>query len=90
MYLSSETLTILSCLLLVLFGLMITLDLAFYSLDNLHSRENDNDFIPYLNHEGNHVYYERSLIEKKSFLKLFPGIKPRSFKNLFKKLFENL
>ena len=41
----------------------------------------------YLDEDGDHIYYERSLIEKKTFRKLFPDITDlRSFKQLFRVL----
>ena len=41
----------------------------------------------YLDDDGDHIYYDRSLIEKKTFRKRFPDITNlRSFKQLFKKL----
>ncbi len=38
----------------------------------------------YYNAEGDHIYYERSLIEKKMFLKQFPQISLRKLSNLFR------
>ncbi len=37
----------------------------------------------YYNDEGDHVYYDRSRIEKEEFLRRHPGEKPRSLSRLF-------
>lgn len=46
-----------------------------------------NDDSSYLDENGDHLYYERSIIEKKEFIKENPGAKGkvRTFKALFKK-----
>lgn len=37
----------------------------------------------YYNEEGNHIYYDRSRIEKEEFIRKHPGEKPRSLSRLF-------
>ncbi len=46
-------------------------------------RENVDIDSQYYTSEGDHVYYERSLIEKKEFHKRFPHISIRNFSGLF-------
>lgn len=39
----------------------------------------------YINEDGDHVYYDKGLIEKKQFAKMHPEVKDvRSFRRLFK------
>lgn len=84
MYLDAELITIGKCGLLVVLGMLITLDLALYSLKNKDRKDIERD--PFLDSEGNHKYYERSLIEKGRFFLSHPNIpkeKIRSFRSLF-------
>lgn len=87
MYLETSTINILICFDLVILGLMITLDLAFYSLNK--GNEIDRERFPFLDSDGDHYYYERAIIKKKAFLKDNPKISPqqlRTWRRLFKEL----
>ncbi len=49
------------------------------------SGKDDYDDQPYRDQNGDHVYYDKSIIEKKRFHRLYPKEAARSFKRLFKK-----
>ena len=52
------------------------------------SHKNKDSEEEFLDENGNHIYYERSLIRKQRFIRKHPEIKPqdlRSFKRLLKK-----
>ncbi|MDE6336039.1 MAG: hypothetical protein K2J63_05805 [Muribaculaceae bacterium] len=52
----------------------------------LRSRKEIGDFdSQYLDEEGNHIYYDRSLREKQDFVQKHPGEKPRTLRRLFSK-----
>ena len=40
---------------------------------------------PFRNQEGDHVYYDKSIIEKKNFHRLYPKAAARSLSRLFRK-----
>ena len=46
---------------------------------------NSDDDKPYRDQDGDHFYYDKSIIEKKRFHKLYPKQAARSFARLFKK-----
>ncbi len=48
------------------------------------SGSDESDNAPFINEDGDHVYYDRGLIEKKKFQKRYPEIKGvRTFRRLF-------
>lgn len=50
----------------------------------LHSRRDADDAGQFLDENGNHVYYNRSIIRKEEFARKNPGVKNlRSFRRLF-------
>ena len=52
----------------------------------LRSRKEIGDFdSQYLDEEGNHIYYDRSLRDKREFARQHPGEKPRTLRRLFSK-----
>lgn len=49
------------------------------------SGSSESDNAPFINEDGDHVYYDKGLIEKKRFAKEHPEVKDvRTFKRLFK------
>lgn len=53
---------------------------------SLRSRKEIGDFDKqYLDEDGNHIYYDRSLREKNEFARQHPEENPRSLKRLFKR-----
>lgn len=48
-------------------------------------RSVEDDSRSFRNQEGDHIYYDESIIEKKKFHKLHPKEAARTFKRLFKK-----
>ena len=46
-------------------------------------RETDDDDCDYRDQDGNHVYYDESIIEKKRFSRLHPKEAARTFRRLF-------
>lgn len=70
---------------LVILMVWVTLDFIFKVREN---HLNDKEADDFRNDQGNHVYYDRSLIRKQKFIKDHPDVNPddvRSFKRLFKK-----
>lgn len=67
--------------LLIIFSLSIALACVGKLATDGHNDDIDSQ---YYNAEGDHIYYERSLIEKKMFLKHFPQISLRKLSNLFR------
>lgn len=53
----------------------------FTPIDN--SRDPDNIDRQYYDESGNHIYYDRSSIEKAEFIRHHPDEKPRSLRRLF-------
>lgn len=50
----------------------------------LHSRRDADESEQFLDENGNHVYYNRSIIRKEEFVRKNPGVKNlRSFRRLF-------
>ena len=84
MYYDPFLTTLLICLLLLVLGLLITIHLVEYGHKSKSSP--DREYEPYVNEEGFHSYYERSLIEKSLFHKLHPKI-PISTLRTFRRLF---
>lgn len=69
---------ILIIFMLVIFILAIILIVIVKSSKHIGANEN------FLNEEGDHLYYDRSIIEKKEFAKKHPDVKNvRSFSRLF-------
>ncbi|MCH5225022.1 MAG: hypothetical protein J1D77_03440 [Muribaculaceae bacterium] len=86
MYIDPEILTLFLCLDLAILGFVITLDLALYAIKSADSNRSDPDRSPFLDADGDHSYYERSLIQKKSFLRKNPGVPLRTITRLFRNL----
>ncbi len=70
----------LKAFLLIVFS--ITIVLTFLGAIATKRVEEDMDS-QYYNADGDHIYYERSLIEKKLYQKHFPQISLRKFSSLF-------
>lgn len=88
MLIDRETLSLMICTFLVLLAIEITLHLAFKAL-NQDFGYNPDDAL-FLDSDGNHEYYERSLITKLRFFRKYPNTSPhsvRSIKLLLKSLF---
>ena len=80
MFLDPLILKLLICGNLVMLGLMITIDLALYSLRNPKVTDLDREI--FLDESGDHTYYERAIISKKSYLKAHPNVSARSLRTL--------
>ena len=79
------------CTFLVLLGLFVSIELAIYATSKIADENDERD--PYLDSEGNHIYYERSLIEKNDFIREHPQIKDtevRTFTRLFHEIRNSL
>lgn len=72
--------TLLICGNLVLLGLMITIDLALYATRYKDKPDPDREI--FLDESGDHTYYERAIISKKSYLKAHPNVSARSLRTL--------
>lgn len=73
---------------ILLLGLFLFLVIALLGLItfliNLNIKNNANDNSIFFDEDGNHRYYERSLIEKLYFMRKYPNCDSlRSFKSLF-------
>lgn len=67
-------------ILIAIMAILIALGMYF------HGNNEHNDDSAYRNENGDHIYYERSIIEKKEFIKNNPDSKDmRTFKALFKR-----
>lgn len=74
------------CFYLVIIGLWITLELALYALENENDNSSHDEFLDF---DGNHTYYERSIIEKTRFHLQNPEVPIediRSITELFKSI----
>ena len=81
-------LIILFCASLLILSLYACLNALIEAL-NENKREKDEDYNDFLDEDGNHVYYDRSVIEKTKFHLSNPDIPEneiRSFKRLIKEL----
>lgn len=66
--------------------LVCSLALVIFLIGEVASRRDVVDIdSQYYNSDGDHIYYERSLIEKKEFHKRFPHISIRKFSGLFRR-----
>ena len=80
MLIDRETLSLMICTFLVLLAIEITLHLAFKAL-NQDFGHNPDDAL-FLDSDGNHAYYERSLITKLRFLRDNPNFLPSQIRSL--------
>lgn len=76
----NNTLVFFTCFTLVLLGLCITIDLIV--LTRRSSSRTDKNRDCYLDSEGNHSYYERSIIEKSQFRSLNPNVPPQELRTI--------
>lgn len=68
MYLDPLIITMFICMLLVVLGLLITIHLVEHANNSRESKFfHDEEYESFVNSEGFHSYYERSLIEKSYF-----------------------
>ena len=74
---------LIAILVLTMVGLLIGFAKAI--LRPYHSNLNDKLDKKYLNDEGFHLYYDKSIIEKKEFKRRFPNMAIRKFSHLFSK-----
>ena len=68
--------------------LFITIETAVRHVEDTEPQDDDNDN-PFLNKEGNHIYYDRSLIEKEKFIRKNPEIPEaqlRTWRRFFREL----
>ena len=63
-------------------AVVLAIALAVSLKGNANGGDADRD---YLNQDGDHVYYDKSLIEKKTFHRLHPKEAARSFSRLFRR-----
>ena len=68
-------------IILVMLAVVLSIALAF-SLKGSREVDDDRD---YRDQDGNHVYYDESIIEKKRFSRLHPKEAARTFRRLFHK-----
>lgn len=80
MLLESDTRTLMICSLLVILGLMITIDIAVYVRNHPHLHDKEREM--FLDSDGDHVYYERSLIRMKKYFFKHPYLPRDSFRNI--------
>ena len=78
------------CLILVMLSIFLPLTLLIYYSDKYKNQLKDDELFQTL--EGNHIYYERSLIEKSRFIRKNPDISPDQLRTLsrFLKEFFNI
>ena len=63
-------------------AIILVISLA-VSLKGEHGADDDDH--PFRNQEGDHIYYDKSIIEKKKFHRLHPKEVARTFRRLFNK-----
>ncbi len=72
---------ILITFMIVILAIVLLIYIGVRFSGNYREKENDK----FYNQDGDHCYYERSIIEKKEFARKHPGVKGlRTFKRLFK------
>ena len=77
---------ILICLIIVGAGILITIKLSRRAYKS--RQESDPEHSYYHDEDGNHSYYERSIIEKKEFARRNPSVSPQILRT-FRRLFSN-
>lgn len=66
--------------------IVLTLSIIVFGIGEIASSRGEVDIdSQYYNSDGDHIYYERSLIEKKEFQKRFPHISIRKLSGLFRR-----
>ncbi|MDE5813175.1 MAG: hypothetical protein K2H72_02715 [Muribaculaceae bacterium] len=69
-------------IILVMLAAVLAIALAFSLKGGRETADEDRD---YRDQDGNHVYYDKSIIEKKRFSRLHPKDAARTFRRLFRK-----
>ena len=69
-------------IILVMLAVVLAIALAFSLKGGRETAADDRD---YRDQDGNHVYYDKSIIEKKRFSRLHPKDAARTFRRLFRK-----
>lgn len=77
--LSSFELTLLICLLMSTSAVYVTFSTFFTDMRNRREEENEELF---LDDDGNHIYYERSIIRKKQYLRMHPEIREEELRTM--------
>lgn len=71
-------------IILIIILVMLSAVLGIALAVSMRSRRVEDEDRRFINKDGDHVYYNESIIEKKEFRQKFPKEEPRSFDRLFR------